>query len=146
VELEDGKSLYYHAMQARQTMKLNGKTLRQSLTDLFKSREYNEGVDADSQTKETSRGDPSRGYMVREIFTAYNQAIKAELSEASPKARAYLTAAAAKRRDDAYLRDVSVEDLVNNPRLYDTHGIYRKGFEDKLQEGSTGALLEAFKR
>jgi len=143
VELEDGKSMYYHFMQGRQVQEVDGQTLRQALTELFNSQEYNEAVDGDSQSKMTSRGDGSRGYMVREVFTKFNEAIKADMAAASPKARAYLTAAAAKRKDDAYLRDVSVEDLVQNPRLYDIKGVYRQGFEDSLLEGSTGALVEA---
>lgn len=146
VQLEDGKSMYWHFMQARQTMTLEGKTLRQSLKELFNSQAYNDGVDGDSGSKQTSRGDPVRGYMVKELFASYNKAIKAEMAEASPKARAYLTAATAKQKDDAYLRDVTVEDLVSNPRLYDVKGVYRQGFEDKLREGSSGALMEAFRR
>lgn len=145
VLLEDGKSMYWHMMQARQTMQVDGKDLRGTLKELFNSDAYNRAVDGDSSSRETSRGEDSRGYMVRSVFTSFNKAIKAEMAEASPKARAYMTAATAKQKDDAYLRDVSVEDLVNNPRLYDTKGIYRQGFEDDLREGATGALLQAFK-
>lgn len=143
VKLEDGRSMYYHFMQARQTMKLDGKTLRQALDGVFKSGDYKRGVDADSGSRKTSRGDYSRGYMVKEVFSDYNKAIKAEMAAASPKAKAYLVAAAAKQKDDAYLRDVSVEDLVTNPRLYGIKGVNKAGFEDKVMKGSTGALMES---
>lgn len=146
VVLEDGHSMYWHMMQARQTMQVDGRDLRTTLKELFNSDAYNAAVDGDSSAKETSRGDYSRGFMVRSVFTSFNKAIKAEMADASPKARAYMTAAAAKFKDDAYLRDVSVEELVSNPRLYDAKGVYRQGFEDDLREGATGALVDAFRR
>ena len=54
--------------------------------------------------------------MVAKLFKRYNQAIKAELAQESPKANDYMTAANAKRIDQAYLRNVTVEDLVKKPR------------------------------
>jgi hypothetical protein len=146
VVLENGQSLYDAFMQARQTMQLDGRTLRQSLGVLFNSQEYAAAVDADSSNKETSRGDLSRGYMVKQTFEAYNKAIKAELAEGSPTANKWLTAAAAKQRDDAYLKDVSVEDLVNNPNYYHSHGIDPVEYSSKVREGATGALADALNR
>lgn len=137
LKLEDGKSLYYHGMQMRQTMKdpRTGWTLQQALGNVIASSRYANGVDADSQTRKTSRGELSRGYMVREVFGRYNDLIKAELASKSPKARAYLTAAAAKRKDDAYLRDTPIEDLVADPRLYQMKGINQGAVERKLLDG-----------
>lgn len=146
VVLENGQSLYDAFMQARQVMKLDGRTLRQSLGVLFNSPEYAAAVDADSSNKETSRGDASRGYMVKQTFEAYNKQIKAELADSSPTADKWLTAAAAKQRDDAYLKDVSVDDLVNNPHYYATHGIDAVNYSTKVREGATGALADALRR
>lgn len=146
VVLENGQSLYDAFMQARQVMTLHDLTLRQSLSKLFVSPEYNAAVDADSSNKETSRGDASRGYMVKQTFEAYNKQIKAELAESSPTANKWLTAAAAKQRDDAYLKDVSVDDLVNNPAYYASHGIDPVSYSTKVREGATGALADALKR
>jgi hypothetical protein len=74
------------------------------------------------------------------------QAIKSELAQGSPTANAWLTAAAAKQRDDAYLKDVSAKDLVHNPDLYHTHGIDPSVYSDKVREGATGALAQALQR
>jgi hypothetical protein len=41
---------------------------------------------------------------------------------ASPTALKYMTATAAKHRDNAYLSNIPIDDLVNNPELYDAHG------------------------
>lgn len=146
VALENGQSLYDAFMQSRQSMQIDGRTLRQSLGQLFASADYNAAVDADPGAKTTSRGDFSRGYMVQQVFNTYNKQIKAELGEASPTANKWLTAAAAKQRDDAYLRDVSVEDLVNNPDLYQTHGIDAYTYSSKVREGATGSLLAALRK
>ena len=144
VKLEDGRSIYTHAMQARQTIEVDGLTLRQALEELIDSDAYNEAVDGDSQKKETSRGEASRGYMVAQLFKTYNTAIKQQLASNSDLARAYLTAAAAKRADDAYLRGYSVEELVANPALYDAAGVNREGYEADLTGGSSSDLLAAF--
>lgn len=146
LKLEDGQSLYTHAMRARQEIEVDGKTLRQTLTDLFNSDEYNQAVDGRRSGRATSRGDINRPYLVGEVFEKFNKAIKARLVEESPKARDYMTAALAKSTDAAYLRDVSVEDLVNNPNLYRTKGVDREAFQGRLTSGggSTAALLEAF--
>jgi hypothetical protein len=146
VQLEDGQSLYDRAMQARQVMKVNGLTLKEALGELFKSDAYNDGVDADPGQQMTSLGDASRGYMVKQVFNQYEAAIKAELAASSPKASAYLTAAAAKQRDDAYLHTVSAEDLVRNPALYATHGIDQQAYSDKIELGATGALMDALQK
>lgn len=143
VKLEDGRSLYFHAMQARATMKLDGVTLKQALGELFDSPEYNEAIDADSSQRLTSQGDESRGYLTRAVFDRYNKAIKAEVAAASPLALKYLTAGAAKQRDDAYLRNVTAEQLVNNPDLYSTNGIDPQAYSDKITDGAAGDLLQA---
>lgn len=149
LKLEDGRSLYTHAMQLRQTMRLEGKTLKESLADLFQSEDYNSAVDGDSQRRKTSRGEFSRGFMVMSLFKSYNQAIKRQMASESPMAKAYMAAAAAKRADDAYLRDVSVEELVNNPELWEAKGIDRGAYEGDLTgdggpSAATQGLLEAF--
>jgi hypothetical protein len=145
LKLEDGRSLYTHAMQARQTMQLQGYTLRQALEQLVKSPEYKLAKDADSGRRMTSRGEMSRGWMVSQTFKAYNTAIKSQVAQESPKARAYMTAAAAKQADDAYLRGTSVEELVRNPDLYAASGIDKGAFEDDVMyRGTTADLYRAF--
>lgn len=144
VKLEDGRSIYTHAMQARQTIEVEGSTLREALQELIDSEEYNSAVDGDSQKKETSRGEASRGYMVAQLFKTYNTAIKQQIASESELGKAYLTAAAAKRADDAYLRGFSVEELVANPALYDAAGVNRQGYEEDLTGGSSDDLLAAF--
>lgn len=143
VKLEDGRSLYFHAMQARATMRLDGMTLKESLAELINTPEYNEGVDGDASQRETSRGDLSRAYMVRSVFDRFNKAIKAELGASSPTALRYLTAAAAKQRDDAYLRTISIDDLADNPDLYQARGIDPVPYSDAITDGAAGDLLEA---
>lgn len=144
VELEDGRSVDYRAMQLRQTMKIDGKTLRQTLQETFSSQEYNEAVDGDSQAKATSRGEASRGYLVSQVFKTWNGAIKQTLAAESPIARDWLLAASAKRRDDAYLRDTSAAELVANPALYAAKGVDRSTLEEGLTgNSSTDALLSA---
>lgn len=146
LKLEDGVSLYTHAMKMRQTIKVEGKTLRQTLKELFTSAEYASAVDGRRAGKKTSRGDINRPYLVGEVFETFNKAIKAELVAQSPKAKAYMTAALAKSTDAAYLNDVSVEELVNNPDLWKTKGVDRAGFEAKVsgRKSSTQSLYEAF--
>jgi hypothetical protein len=146
IVLENGQTMYDAFMQSRQHLRIDGLTLRQSLGRLFNSPEYNQAVDGDPQAKETSRGDAIRGYMVQQVFNHYNKAIKAELAEASPTANKWLTAAAAKQRDDAYLRDVSAQDLVDNPNYYQSHGIDGALYSSKVREGATGELLTALRR
>ncbi len=144
VKLEDGRTLDYHAMQMRQHLELDGMTLRQSLEEVFKSEEYAQAVDADSQARVTSRGDTSRGYMVSAVFKRYNAAIKTQIATDSALGKDWLMAGAAKRRDDAYLRDTSAEDLVKNPALYAAKGIDRGVLEEGLGGNpETNALLEA---
>lgn len=145
VKLEDGASLYTHAMKARQEMTLDGLTLRQALTQLFKSEEYKTAVDGDTGRKLSSRGELSRGWMVSQVFQQFNQAIKGNLAKNSPLAREYMTAAQAKLADDAYLRDVSVEDLIKNPDLYRVKGLEKGAYEGPILEaGDTADLYKAF--
>jgi len=143
VKLEDGVSLYSHALQARATMRLDGQTLKQALGELFASADYNEARDADSGQAETSLGEPSRAYMVRSLFGRYDKAIKADIASASSIALRYMTAAAAKHRDDAYLNAVPLEDLVRNPDLYRANGVDPQEYADKITDGAAGTLLEA---
>jgi hypothetical protein len=143
VKLEDGRSIYDRFMQARQVMRVNGYTLREALGNLFNSSEYTNAVDADSMQRTTSLGDTSRGYLVRQTFDQYNSAIRSELAASSHRANAYLVAAAAKQRDDAYLHDLSADTLVGNPDLYRARGIDAEAYSSKLTAGSTGALAEA---
>jgi hypothetical protein len=146
VKLEDGASLYSHLVQPRATYRIDGMTLKEALADLFKSQEYKDAVDADSGQAVTSLGDQSRGALVGAIFHRYSGAIKAEVADASPIALKYLTAAAAKQRNDAYLKTVPLDDLVNNPALYDAHGIDPSQFSDKITSGASGDLLQALQK
>jgi hypothetical protein len=114
-------------------------TLREAIKDLTSSDEYRNAVDADSLQKQTSLGDTSRGYLMRQVFDRYNKAAKAQLAEESPLADKYLTAAAAKQRDDAYLRDLSVDDLVKTPRLYQDRGIDPAAYSEKVRGGAASS-------
>lgn len=143
VKLEDGRSLYDRAMQMRQTLQVDGKTLRDALLETINSEDYASAVDADPMAAWTSLGDRSRGFMLRQVFDRYNAAIKAEVGRTSPIGLAYLTAAAAKQRDDAYLRNVSAEDLVNNPDLYGTNGVDPEVYSNKVTGGGGEALLQS---
>lgn len=145
VSLENGQTLYDAAMQARQHITVDGMTLRESLHELFTSDEYGSASDADPSQRTTSTGDLSRGYLVSQVFARFNQAIRAELVDGSPIADQYLTAAAAKQRDDAYLRDLTVDDLVGNRDLYRTRGIDPDAYSAHLSDGSTGQLVEALR-
>jgi hypothetical protein len=82
----------------------------------------------------------TRGGMVASIFHRYSVAIKAEVAAASPKALAYMTAAAAKHRDNAYPSMVPINELVNNPAMYDAHGIDPEQYSDKITSGRQGTL------
>lgn len=146
VKLEDGQSLYSHLVQPRATFKLDGMTLKEALADLFKSPEYKAAVDADSGQAVTSLGDQSRAALVGEVFRRYGTAIKAEVADASPIALKYMTAAAAKHRDDAYLHTIPLEDLVNNPALYDAHGVDAQSYSDQITAGAAGQLATALKK
>lgn len=143
VKLEDGTSLYTHLVQPRATYKMDGLTLKQTLGGLFKSPEYAAAVDADSGQAVTSNGDQSRAAMVSAVFHQFSGAIKAEVAASSPTALKYLTAAAAKHRDDAYLSTIPLDDLVNNPALYAAHGVDPEQYSDKITSGATGELLAA---
>jgi len=143
VKLAGGESLYSALMQARATYRMDGMTLREALADLFQSQEYRDAVDADSGQVVTSLGDESRAAMVASIFHRYSAAIKAEVADASPIALAYMTAAAAKHRDDAYLKAFPLDDLVNNPALYDANGVDPEEYAGRIRDGATGQLLQA---
>lgn len=140
LKLEDGQSLYTHAMRARQEITVEGKTLRETLSDLFASPQYGQAVDGQRTGRTTSRGDVNRPFLVGEVFEKFNAAIKARLVQESPKAKSYMAAALAKTQDAAYLRDVTVEDLVNNPALWDAKGVDRAGFEARA--GGRGASAQ----
>jgi len=143
VKLKDGVSLYSHLIQPRATYRIDGMTLKEALADLFQSQEYKDAVDADAGQSVTSQGDQSRAAMVASIFHRYSAAIKAEVADASPIALAYMTAAAAKHRDDAYLKAVSLDDLVNNPAIYEAHGVDPEEYSGRIIDGATGQLLQA---
>lgn len=145
VQLEDGRSLYTHSMQLRQLLEIDGKTLRQTLQDLFASQAYKNAVFADSGQKLTSKGELSRGWMVAQVFKDYNAAIKGHLASTSPLAREYMAAATAKATDDAYLRGIPAEDLVENPDLWRARGIDKNTYLDKVSSaGSSIDLARAF--
>ena len=146
VKLEDGQSLYSHLVQPRATYKMDGMTLKQSLGQLISSPEYKEAVDADAGQAVTSLGDQSRAAMVAAVFHQYSGAIKAEVGAASPIALKYLTAAAAKHRDDAYLSTIPLDNLVNNPGLYAAHGVDPEQYADKITSGAAGELSTALQK
>lgn len=140
-----GESLYSALMQPRATYQMDGMTLKQALGDLIQSPEYKEAVDADAGQAVTSLGDPSRAAMVAKVFRQYALAIKAEVAAASPIALNYMTAAAAKHRDDAYLSTIPIDKLANNPKLYADNGVDREQYSDKITDGATGELLSALR-
>lgn len=136
VQLENGRSMQDNAVGMRQEMQLHGMNLRETLQKLFDSPQYDRAVDADSGQPRTSLGDPSRGYMVKKVFDTFETAIKARLGQQSPIALSYLTAAAAKQKDDAYLRNYSADDLVKNPALYQAAGINARAYANKITHGA----------
>ncbi|WP_408590569.1 hypothetical protein [Novosphingobium sp.] len=146
VKLEDGVSLYSHLTQPRATYKMDGQTLKEALADLIKSPEYKSAVDADAGQAVTSQGDQSRAAMVAAVFHQYSRAIKAEVAASSPIALAYLTAAAAKHRDDAYLKTIALDELANNPAQYAAHGVDPEQYAAQITDGAVGDLVTALKK
>lgn len=140
VKLESGMSMYGRTMQLRQTIVVDGFTLREALADLFESPDYRYGIDQGPGRKTNFQGEMSRGEMVSKVFTRYNKAIKAQLAEESDIARDYMTAARAKKVDTTYLRDISVEQLVENPDLYKASGLFKADYEP---EGMGHQLVQA---
>lgn len=123
VNVEDGRSLFDHVMARRATTRVDGQTLRQALQELFDSTEYNEGVDAGAQVRNSSTGQTSRGYMVRQVFTSFNQAIERELANESEEAARLFAVVDAKRRDNGVLADYNATELADNPELFAALGI-----------------------
>jgi hypothetical protein len=142
VKLEDGRSLFEHAMQARLHIKLDGMTLRDSLKELTTSAEYVNAPDSRRAAKDTDM-EGTKELMLQQVFNRYNSAIKSNLAEASPMADKLLTAAAVKAHATMDMDSVSVDDLVGNPDLYRTHGVDAQRYSDKIRSGSSGALLDA---
>jgi hypothetical protein len=140
--LEDGHSLFDHAMQARQHIKLDGMTLRDSLHELTTSAEYINAPDSRRASKDTDM-EGTKELMLQQVFNRYNSAIKSNLAEASPMADKLLTAAAVKAHATMDMDSVSVDDLVGNPDLYRAHGVDAQRYSDKIRSGSSGALLDA---
>lgn len=144
VKLEDGKTLYYRAMQMRQHLELDGKTLRQSLDELFKSDDYNAAKDGGSKDALPGFEAPDRTKMVSGVFKRYNAAIKVRIASESPLGKEWLIAGAAKRADTALVGSLPAEDLVKNPGLYAIKGVSREKLEENLMgDAGTNALLEA---
>ena len=128
----------------RQTVKVNGRTLREALSDLFNSQEYQQGVYGSANLSKTSRGERSKPYMIAQVFTTYNKAIKSELAQESPIARRWMTAANAKRKDTAYLRGVSASELVADPSMYRANGLREETYDVAGQSTTTtSSLLKA---
>lgn len=123
VELEDGHSLYDAIIRARTSVQIDGLTLRQAALELFNSDDYNEAVDADASNRTTSNGDVSRGYLISRVFRDYNEAARQQVAQESDIAARYLAATAAKRTDDALLRNYSAEQLVGTRGLAEALGI-----------------------
>lgn len=144
MELEDGRSFYDHAEKLRQSVEVDGSTLRQTLNDLFNSPEYNDAVDGSAKYQATSLDEASRPYMVSKVFKTFNDAIKEKLVNESPIARAAVVAATAKERDSAHLGDLSVAQLMQNPALYKIRGIDPDAYAAKAS-GDAEDLLGALK-
>lgn len=133
VQLEDGHSAYDAMMRYRTIATIDGVTLREALTSLFDSPEYNEAVDGDTSNATTSTDEASRGYLVSRVFSDYNRAAEREVANASPLAARLLAVAAAKRADDTTLRDYKAADLVKSPELLVTLGIPIDAYEAKVK-------------
>lgn len=142
VELEDGVSIYTHAMRKRQDFVIDGVTLNGALAELFASDEYGAGVDGRPGFSETSQGEAIRATMIQQVFDRYNKAIKAQLAQESPAALKWMTAAAVLQRDNAYLKGLTAKDIAGNPSLLTARGIDGQAFADDIS-GGAGALLEA---
>lgn len=128
VKLEDGHSLYDAIIRARNTVDIDGLTLRKAMQELMDSSDYADAVDADASNRYTSNGDTSRGYLISQVFRQYHEAAKQQVAQQSDRAAKYLAATAAKRTDDATLRNYSAEELINTRGLADALGIDLEGY------------------
>jgi hypothetical protein len=135
VKLEDGRSLYDAITRARQTSKIDGQTLRETLHALITSDDYKAASDGvgksglDPYDKETTRGG-----MVSKVFQDFSKQTRTDVANSSPMAARWMAVAAAKSTSNATLRAYPAEDLVKNPSLMDSLGIHIQDFEDKVKQ------------
>lgn len=132
VKLPGGWSLWNEIMRNRGVVEIEGRTLRDSLRDLFASEEYELAIDADASNENLSTGQKSRGALVAELFTDYNKAAKVQTATESPEAARWLAVAKAKRTDDGLLRPYGARELVDNPDLMASLGIDITTYEEGL--------------
>lgn len=123
IDMPDGRSLFDLVMERRMTTRVDGFLLREALSDLFTSDQYDDAVDADASVRESSNGMESRGFLVSRIFTSFNEVIKEDISNEFPEAAMVFAVVDAKRRDNHLLRDYSAEDLIDNPDIFEALGI-----------------------
>lgn len=138
VKMENGQSIGDRSRQLRQTVTVNGKTLREELGDLFASEDYISAYDIGPGRNETASGEASRGQMVAKVFEKYNESIRTQIARESDVGRAYLVAARVKERDGFRTRALTVEELVTDPSLYEASGVDASEFERQLVQGDDG--------
>lgn len=132
VKLEDGNSLWNTIGYHKQMVQVNGRTLREALTDLFDSSEYNDAVDADASNKYLDDGRTSRGALVADVFEDFNKAARQATAQESPIAARWLATVAVKRTNDGVLRSTPARELVDNPDLLASLGIDITVYEQGL--------------
>lgn len=135
VRLEDGSSMYSSYMRLRRDTKVGGKTLRQALDTMFKSKAYARAADAGPSVKENSFGQVSRGRMISDVFREYNKTYKVQLAKDSPTALRYLALAKAKEKDSDKLIEYSVQTLVDNPDILTSMGLDVTKYERQILKG-----------
>jgi len=132
VTLEDGGSMFNSLARNRGTVTLDGRTLRERLAELFASDEYldqERAVDTAGNRKRDDQGRVSRVALVQDVFEDYTAEAKRVTAEESPTARRWLAAAKAKAGNSS-MRDVSVDEAVRNPDLFDALGIDITTYEE----------------
>lgn len=124
VDLEDGRSLYDAIMRYRTISRdANGRTLREALTVLFESPEYNQAQDASAGRAQDDDDQSSRQYLIRQVFTEFNRVARQDVARASPLAAQWLATAEAKDHNPARLNAYSTQQLATEPGLLSALGI-----------------------
>lgn len=130
--LEDGRSLYDHFMDARNEPLIEGKNVRDSLDELFKSEDYKGAAYGSASASGDAEGNASKLKMVADIFKNFNSASKSKVANDSPIANRYLAATAIKRTSPDLLGGKTLDEVASNPPLLKSLGINIEDYE--LQE------------
>ena len=131
--LENGQPLFDAIVQKRMTVEVDGYTLKQALADLFSSSDYQDGVDADASNKETIDGLISRGWLVSQVFQAYQREAVRAVAEESPRAARALAVAKLKRVGGGGVAGYSADDLITKNGLLEALGIDILAYEDTVK-------------